>query len=97
MAGKPARRRNFGPSDKATPPAPTFVGGTMLLVEDEATIRAFAATALRELGCHVLEAKEGQEGLRVLHQSLGKPGVDLLVTDVGLPGGLNGRQLAEAA
>ena len=51
------------------------------------------ADTLRELGCHVLEAHDGPSGLRVL-QSRGD--VDLLVTDVGLPG-LNGRQLADAA
>ena len=69
-------------------------GGTVLLVEDEASVRALAAERLRELGYRVLEAGDGPSGLRALG-----PGVrvDLLVTDVGLPGGLNGRQLAEAA
>ena len=71
-------------------------GGTVLLVEDEAGVRAVAAEALRELGCHVLEAGDGAAALRVLHGSLGSR-VDVLVTDVGLPGGLNGRQVADAA
>ncbi len=72
-------------------------GGTVLLVEDEPTIRDLSARALREIGYQVLEATNGHEGLIVLQRSLDRPWVDLLVTDVGLPGGLNGRQLAEAA
>ena len=66
--------------------------GTVLLVEDDANIRVLVAKVIRELGCRVVEAADGHAGLRTL-QSDDK--VDLLVTDVGLPG-LNGRQLAEA-
>lgn len=71
--------------------------GTVLLVEDEPIIRELAATALREIGYQVLEARNAHEGLITLQRSLDRPWVDLLVTDVGLPGGLNGRQLAETA
>jgi PAS domain S-box-containing protein len=74
--------------------------GTVLLVEDERTVRDFAAQALRELGYNVIEAGDGPTGLSALHEALRDPsvgGLDLLVTDVGLPGGLNGRQLADAA
>ncbi len=67
--------------------------GTVLVVEDEAEVRTMVAETLRELGCHVIEAHDGPSGLRVLHS---REHVDLLVTDVGLPG-LNGRQLADAA
>jgi PAS domain S-box-containing protein len=66
--------------------------GTVLLVEDEADLRALAAETLRERGHAVLEAEDGPAALRHL-----KGKVDALVTDVGLPGGMNGRQLAEAA
>jgi PAS domain S-box-containing protein len=72
------------------------VGRTVLLVEDEAGVREVAAEHLRGLGYRVVEAADGPEALRVLHGSQG-PGVDVLVTDVGLPGGLNGRQVAEMA
>ena len=68
--------------------------GTVLLVEDEAEVRAVAADRLRELGCTVMEAGNGPAALLLLH---GDAPVDLLVTDVGLPGGLNGRQVADAA
>ena len=56
-------------------------------------VRALAAEALRDRGLEVLEAVDGPSGLALL---AGAARVDLLVTDVGLPG-LNGRQLADAA
>ena len=52
------------------------------------------STMLRELGYRVLEAADGAAALRLLEA---RPGVDLLFTDVGLPGGMNGRQLADEA
>jgi PAS domain S-box-containing protein len=73
---------------------------TVLLVEDEETIRDFTAQALRELGYRVIEAEDGPGGLHALRKAMQPPEaieVSLLVTDVGLPGGLNGRQLADAA
>jgi signal transduction histidine kinase len=66
----------------------------VLLVDDEPLVRLIASEQLEELGYHVLEAADGPSALKVLADS---PRVDLLVTDVGLPGGMNGRQLAEAA
>jgi PAS domain S-box-containing protein len=85
------------PDAAASPPRPGILahGATVLLVEDEAPIRRFLAEALGDLGCRVITAETGPAGLAALR----KPGtrVDLLVTDVGLPGGMNGRQLADAA
>ena len=74
----------------------TGAGRTLLLVEDERDVREVVAEALRERGYHVLEAGDGPAALHILQ---GGPGsrVDALVTDVGLPGGLNGRQVADAA
>ena len=79
----------------AAPPALEGAGevGIVLLVDDEDAARQPAADRLRELGHTVLEARDGPEALRVLLTT--RP--DLLVTDVGLPNGMNGRQLAEAA
>ena len=68
--------------------------GTVLVVEDEAGVRASVAAALRDLGCRVLEAEDGPGGLHALVHA--RERVDVLVTDVGLPV-LNGRQLADAA
>ena len=82
-------------------PAEAGVGGgeaaasaVVLLVEDEEGLRAMAAEWLREAGHRVLEAPDGAAALRLLH---GGVWVDLLATDVGLPGGMNGRQVADAA
>jgi PAS domain S-box-containing protein len=69
-------------------------GETVLVVDDEPAVRMLVVEILEELGYRVLEACDGKEGLRIFQS--GEP-VALLVTDVGLPGGMNGRQLADAA
>ena len=67
---------------------------TILLVEDDADVRRYSCDALRELGYRVLEAETGAAALQLLDHH---PEINLLFTDVGLPGGMNGRQLADAA
>lgn len=62
---------------------------SILIVEDNDDVRAFAADALRDYGFNVLEAAEASEALRVLE---GKTHIDLLFTDIGLPG-VSGREL----
>ena len=69
-------------------------GQTVLVVVDEAGVRTLINEVLEELGYHVLQAEHGAAGLQILESS---HRVDLLLTDVGLPGGMNGRQLADAA
>ena len=66
-------------------------GEAVLVVEDDVTVRSLVLEVLNELGYLAIEAADGPAGLRVL-QSPRR--IDLLVTDVGLPG-MNGRQLAE--
>lgn len=66
----------------------------ILVVEDDEDVRANSTDMLHELGYGVLEAPDGRTALRVLEAA---PGIRLLFTDVGLPGGLNGRQLADEA
>ncbi|WP_157091373.1 PAS domain-containing protein [Methylobacterium nodulans] len=66
-------------------------GETVLVVEDDATVRALVIEVLQELGYQALEAPDGPAGLRLLQSNVH---VDLLITDVGLPG-INGRQLAD--
>jgi PAS domain S-box-containing protein len=68
------------------------VGRTVLLVEDEQDVREMTAEHLRDLGYRVLEAEEGAAALRLVQAGAH---LDLLVSDVGLPGGMNGRQLAD--
>ncbi len=72
----------------------TGAGETVLVIDDEAAIRELIAEALQDNGYVVLEAKDGPSGLRILQSDAR---IDLLVSDVGLPGGLNGRQVADAA
>ncbi|WP_343210950.1 PAS domain-containing protein [Ancylobacter lacus] len=67
---------------------------TVLVVDDEPMIRMLAADVLQELGYGVIEAEDGPSGLKILQSDTR---IDLLVSDVGLPGGMNGRQLADAA
>src|SRR5271166_1379150 len=83
---------------EALPPQPARATGvaTVLLVDDETITRKYAAETLRELGYRVITAADGPEGLKAL-RGLQRQEVRLLVTDIGLPGGINGRQLAEAA
>ena len=69
-------------------------GETVLVVDDEVIIRALIADVLEDLGYTTLEAGDGPSGLAML-EAAGQ--VDLLITDVGLPNGMNGRQLADAA
>jgi PAS domain S-box-containing protein len=69
-------------------------GETVLVVDDEPTIRMLIIDALGELGYACAEAADGPAGLKILQSGAR---IDLLITDVGLPGGLNGRQVADAA
>ncbi len=69
-------------------------GETVLIVDDEPTVRMLVTDVLQDLGYTAIEAADGAAGLRVLQSDAR---VDLLVTDVGLPGGMNGRQVADAA
>ena len=69
-------------------------GETVLVIDDEPAVRMLVADALSDLGYVSVEAADGAAGLKVLQSDIR---VDLLVTDVGLPGGMNGRQVADAA
>jgi PAS domain S-box-containing protein len=69
-------------------------GQTVLVVDDEPTIRMLVAEVLDELGYTAIEAANGAAGLLLLQSDAR---IDLVVTDVGLPGGINGRQMADAA
>jgi PAS domain S-box-containing protein len=73
---------------------PAATGRSVLVVDDEATLRLLVTDLLTELGHRPLEAGDAAGGLALLHSDLP---VDLLVADIGLPGGMNGRQMAELA
>jgi CheY-like chemotaxis protein len=83
------------PAAPAAPTAPTDVSrgtGTLLLVEDAEDVRSLARRVLQEQGYTVLEAPDGLAALGLAARHVG--GIDLLVTDVLMPG-LSGRSLAE--
>lgn len=69
-------------------------GEAVLVVDDEPAVRMLVTEILGELGYAAIEAGDGPEALVVLQSDAR---IDLLVTDVGLPGGMNGRQVADAA
>jgi PAS domain S-box-containing protein len=73
--------------------ARAFGAETVLVVEDDQALRAYTVETLMELGYRVLQAANGAEALAIIDHEQ----VDLLFTDVVMPGGLNGRQLAEEA
>ncbi|HEX3429498.1 MAG TPA: ATP-binding protein [Rhizomicrobium sp.] len=67
-------------------------GETILVIEDEEKVRTASVEMLEELGYRVLESNDGPSALKLLQ---GNPGIDLVFTDVVLPGGMNGRELAD--
>ena len=77
---------------KPVPPAPRKL--TVLIVDDEPTVQMLVSEVLDDLGYETLEASDGPSALSILQSDAR---VDLLITDVGLPGGMNGRQVADAA
>ena len=77
----------------AEPASRAGQGETVLIVDDEPTVRMLVREVLEELGYHAVEAVDGAAALLVLQSDIR---LDLLVTDVGLPGGMNGRQIADA-
>jgi len=84
-----------GPMEAAATDIPGAEDGeTVLVIDDEPTVRMLVTEVLSDLGYTAIEAGDGAAGLRVLNSDAR---VDLLVTDVGLPGGMNGRQVADAA
>lgn len=69
-------------------------GETVLIVDDEPSVRMLVVEVLQDLGYHALEAGDSAAGLKLLQSDVR---IDMLVSDVGLPGGMNGRQMADAA
>lgn len=74
-------------------PAPAQVGQQIMLVEDQATMRMVLCDVLEELGHHVHVFESGTAAIEALAQGI-RP--DLLISDIGLPGGISGYQVANA-
>jgi CheY-like chemotaxis protein len=82
-----------GRNEQDTPATGTRTGKTLLLVEDEEDVRELISENLRDLGYSVLEAEDGAAALRLVQAGTQ---FDLLVSDIGLPSMLDGRQLVDA-
>jgi CheY-like chemotaxis protein len=67
-------------------------GETVLVVDDEPTVRMLVTEVLEDLGFRAIEAADGAAALKILRSDIA---IELMITDVGLPGGLNGRQVAD--
>jgi CheY-like chemotaxis protein len=89
--GKPEQAEDLQPSRQL----PRAEGSeTVLVVDDEPTIRMLIGDTLGELGYQAIEVGDAASGLKVLESDAE---IDLLITDVGLPGGMNGKQMADIA
>ncbi|HUN46077.1 MAG TPA: ATP-binding protein [Stellaceae bacterium] len=92
--------RLVGEDAEVEPPAPARPAPaagrreTILVVEDDEDVRAYSVDTLRELGYRVEQAADARVALQLLERD---PEIRLLFTDVGLPGGINGRQLVDEA
>jgi len=91
----PRHGGDAGTEDERNTDAPSAGHGeTVLVIDDEPTVRMLVMDTLEESGYRVLAAEDGPRGLALLRSP---ERVDLVITDVGLPGGMNGRQVADAA
>jgi PAS domain S-box-containing protein len=90
--------RHMGAEETAEPEeqlvADHGAGETVLVIDDEDIVRMLIVEVLQESGYRAIEAVDGPTGLKILQSDVR---VDLLITDVGLPSGMNGRQVADAA
>jgi CheY-like chemotaxis protein len=77
-----------------TPLTEANPGETVLVVEDEHVLRMLIVDVLQDMGYATLEATDGQAGLKILKSDAR---IDLVISDIGLPGGMNGRSMVETA
>jgi len=91
----PASSKSFDTTFERAPQRPAVKGGheTILLVEDEPVLRELARVILKDYQYEVLEAGTGAEAIKIWEQHPGK--IDLLLTDMVMPEGMTGRELAE--
>ena len=90
----PRHRGEVEAQDQASGVAPhTGSGETVLVIEDDPSVRVLVLQVLEELGYRTIETESGRDAMPILQS---RRSIDLMISDVGLPG-LNGRQLAEIA
>jgi PAS domain S-box-containing protein len=86
-------RKSVPPAARPSQSLPNGGAETILLVEDEVGVRALTKTVLERAGYRVVVAVNGAEGLRAFQES--SDAVDLVLTDIVMPGGINGRDLVD--
>jgi PAS domain S-box-containing protein len=90
--------RHFGAIEKEAPALDGRMdrgsGETVVVVDDDPTVRMLVTEVLAENSYHIMEATDGPSATKLMESDRR---IDLLITDVGLPGGMNGRQIADAA
>ncbi|ATE63045.1 ATP-binding protein [Rhizorhabdus dicambivorans] len=89
----PATERAGIDAGQEMPRAPQGAGQQVLVVEDDPSVRLLIRDVLEEVGYAAIEARDGQEAVPILESDIA---IDLMISDVGLPG-MNGRQLADTA
>ncbi|HYF61222.1 MAG TPA: PAS domain-containing protein, partial [Herpetosiphonaceae bacterium] len=92
IALPPSASAESGPAADGAPEHPPHGAGTILLVEDEDPVRALIARVLRTHGYAIIEARNGAQALDLM--AVNDQPIDLLLTDMRMPGGLSGQQLA---
>jgi len=90
---RPTEDAESAPPEVPTRPVARGGGETILVVEDDATVRQLTRRTLERAGYRVLEASDAVEALRIWEQQ--QRAIDLLMTDIVMPEGVNGRELAE--
>jgi CheY-like chemotaxis protein len=90
----PPSPENVAPTTRRPPANPKAGTETILLVEDDELVRQYASTQLSMLGYRVMVASNGREAMDIVNQN---DDIDLLFTDVVMPGGINGPTLARQA
>ena len=92
------RHHSYGDTDEhpleIRPPSRSEQHETVLVVDNEPTVRMLVTDVLQELGYSAIEAADSVAGLKILQSDVR---IDMLISDVGLPGGMNGRQMPDAA
>ena len=87
-------RPEMAPGPAAQTGEPAATGQLILVVDDNASVRSTVVAQLGQIGYRTLEAADGASAVALLEAT---PGIDLLLTDIVMPGGMNGVQLGEAA
>jgi signal transduction histidine kinase len=82
-----------GPEMAPAEPEKGDAGAVVLVVDDEPSVRMLVSEVLRELGYATIEAADGESAIRTMQSNVR---IDLLITDIGLPHSINGRQVADA-